>query len=84
MISLFTVVIAVIFFWLWDKNVDVTEVALNYNSVVEKGEVWRIITASFSHVDLLHVGMNLSSLLGLVYLEMIWGSSRFFLLLSDT
>ena len=79
MISLFTVVIALIFFWLWDKNVDATEVAVSYSSVMEKGEVWRVITASFSHLDLLHVGLNLSSLIGLVPLEIIWGSSRFFL-----
>lgn len=84
MISLFTVVIALAFFWLWDKSVSATEVAVSFSSVMEKGEVWRVITASFSHLDLLHVGLNLSSLIGLVPLEIAWGSSRFFLLLLAT
>lgn len=84
MISLFTVVIALVFFWLWDKSVSATEVAVSFSSVMEKGEVWRVITASFSHLDLLHVGLNLSSLIGLVPLEIAWGSSRFFLLLPAT
>ena len=79
MISLLTVGMGLVYFWLWDRSVDVQQVAMSYNSVVDKGEVWRIFTASFSHLNLLHVGMNLSSLIGLVPLEIIWGSSRFLL-----
>lgn len=78
-ISLLAVIIGLIWFWLWNSKVDAVEIASSYDSVVSKGEIWRIFTSSFGHLGLLHVGMNLSTLLSLVSLESQWGHVRFFL-----
>ena len=37
-------------------------------------QVWRIVTASMSHVDLIHLGMNMASLYQVGWLEEMYGS----------
>ena len=75
--SLLTVVLCVIWFVIWNYKVDVTEYASRYNSVVKEGEVRRILSSSFSHESILHIAMNVNSLLSLSFLETRLGSIPF-------
>ena len=57
---------------------EVSSVGINYKSVVERAEVWRVFSSSFSHLSLLHLAMNVNSLLGSSYLEVLLGSVNYF------
>lgn len=51
--------------------------AVRGDLVLERGEVWRLITAAYLHGGLLHLAMNLSALVQLAALcELVWGSAR--------
>lgn len=67
----------VIWFLLWNHKVDVSSVASSFASVVKQGEVWRLISSSFSHLSILHLAMNVSSLFSLSSLELNWGSVQY-------
>ncbi len=54
--------------WGWE------EVGSSYKNVVYEGQVWRIVSSSFSHVDLLHLAMNMASLYQVGWLEEYYGS----------
>jgi len=55
--------------------------SISANLVLNKGEYYRIITAAFVHVGLMHIAMNMSSLLQLGHsLESSFGSLQFFFL----
>lgn len=76
-----TALLIVIFgvaYYLWAYKVDPSSVAYSYDAVVNKGEYWRTITASFAHFELLHLAFNTMSLyqLGLM-LEPVYGSATF-------
>ena len=70
-------VIFVVAYYLWAYKIDVSAVAYSYEAVVLKGEYWRVVTASFSHFDLLHLGFNAMSLYQLGSLEAVYGSAAF-------
>lgn len=71
------IVLVVIWFILWNYKVDVTRVASSYASVVRQGEVWRILSSSLSHLGILHLAVNVSSLLSLSSIEIQWGSIQY-------
>ena len=56
------------------RRVPVDAVALSYDAVVRRGEYWRVVSASFAHFDLLHLGFNMMSLYNLMALEALFGS----------
>ena len=63
-----------IWFYLWNKSVPYEDVGLIYSSkvflkslfnnieMINDNQWWRGITSSFSHLNLLHVAFNMSSL----------------------
>ena len=52
--------------------------AINADWVMEKGEYYRIVTAAFTHVSIMHIGMNMMSMYSLgTSLEMQFGSLQF-------
>src|SRR6266849_541819 len=63
-----------------DPNVLVTAGA-QVNSLVAQGQVWRIFTAMFLHLNLLHIGLNMLSLflIGAV-VEIFYGKWRYLLI----
>ena len=71
------VFIGLIWFYLWNNSVDVSKTASSYVSVIRNGELWRMISSSFSHYSLLHVAMNVSSLFSLASLEIEWGTIQY-------
>jgi rhomboid protease GluP len=51
--------------------------AVRGDLVLERGEVWRLVTAAYLHGGLLHLAMNLSALVQLAALcELVWGPAR--------
>ena len=43
---------------LWAYRVPVSDVSFSYDAVVNNGEYWRGITASFAHFEVMHLGFN--------------------------
>lgn len=76
---LFGIGMGVIWFICWNNRVDVSTVGIHYNAVVKHHELYRIFTASFSHLSLLHFAFNCSSLFSFVGLEVKLGSVSYFL-----
>lgn len=76
---LFGIGMGVIWFMCWNNRVDVSTIGIHYNAVVKHHELYRIFTASFTHLSLLHFAFNCSSLFSFVGLEVKLGSVQYFL-----
>lgn len=50
------VIILFVAYVLWAYKVEVSAVSFSYESVAIRGEYWRMVTASFAHFDLMHLG----------------------------
>lgn len=67
-------------YWLYRHGLGSDQTAISYALVVDQGEGWRMITSAFTHLDLLHLGMNMAGLWSLgSELEPAAGSSAAFL-----
>lgn len=62
---------------LFEGRVPVENVAVSYDAVVHDCEYWRLVTASFSHFEIIHLGFNMMSLYNLKGLEMLVGPIRY-------
>ena len=60
---------SLLWFYCWNKRVPVEAVAFQFDRVSTHGETWRLLTATFSHVDLMHLAFNMASLLSVGALE---------------
>ncbi len=67
-----------IWFALWNRRVEFERVGLSYKKVVVEGERWRIITATFSHLEMFHVLFNVYSLYSCGEIETALGSFYYF------
>jgi membrane associated rhomboid family serine protease len=72
--SLILTIIFIVAYYLWAYNLDVSLISYSYEKVVLQKEYFRIITASLSHVDVLHLLFNTMTLYQLGSLEGIYGS----------
>jgi membrane associated rhomboid family serine protease len=64
-------------YYLWANRVEVSAVAYSYDAIINKGEYWRMVSASFSHFDLLHLGFNCMGFYQLGMLEPVYSSFTF-------
>ena len=77
-ISVILIVINVlIFFWLNKKSIPVENVATSPSSILDRHEIWRCITSSFSHYNILHIIFNVASSWNVRTLETFLGPSNF-------
>lgn len=74
------IVIIYIAYVLWSQSIPVSSVAFSYDAVINNCEYWRIVTASFSHFEVLHLAFNTMSFYQLGELEEVYGSLSFFYL----
>ncbi len=51
-----------VYLLLSSRGVGYAEVGLSYEAAVQRLQLWRILTAQLSHVELLHLLFNISSL----------------------
>ena len=70
-------IIGYYYYRLWADRTDPGEVAFSYESIVIRGEWWRMVTASFAHFDLWHVFFNTMGLYQFGDLEFSYGSVVF-------
>lgn len=58
-------------FWIYisHKRLGYEQLGMSYNSVVLDGEYWRLLVSQISHVELLHLVFNMSSLWSLGFVE---------------
>jgi membrane associated rhomboid family serine protease len=40
-----------------------------FAGIVEHGDIWRLVSATFSHLDFMHILFNMSSLAGVAAME---------------
>jgi membrane associated rhomboid family serine protease len=69
--------IFIIAYILWANRIDTSYISYSYDAVINRGEYWRIVTASLSHVDALHLLFNSMALYQMGSLESIYGSMTF-------
>lgn len=67
--SAVVVVCTSVWYYLQSKGLGYDEVGMSYAKVVGQRQYWRCVTASFSHVSLLHLLFNMSSLWSLGAVE---------------
>ena len=65
-------------FTLWNRRVEFEAVAISYRKVVVEGEHWRALSATFSHLDVLHLVFNVYGLWGCRDIEVALGSFYYF------
>ena len=79
--SLVIAVCTSLWYYLHHSGLGYDEVGMSYSKVVGQRQYWRCITATFSHVSLLHLLFNMSSLWSLGVVEQMggrgdgWGSA---------
>lgn len=64
-------------YMLWEHRVPADAVSFSYEAVVGRQQLWRTISASFAHFDLLHLGMNCMALWQFRGLEQAQGSLHY-------
>lgn len=67
-----------IWLWLLHRNLDYDAVGVSYRTLWRGRQFWRAFTASVSHIDLLHLVFNMSSLWSLRFLETAFGPVFYF------
>lgn len=67
-----------IWFYEWNNRVSYESVGISYAKFARQGEYWRIVSASFSHLDLMHLVFNMGSLYSCGTIEIAKGSMFYF------
>lgn len=62
---------SLIWFLIQKKGIGYADVGLSYEAAVEGGQHWRLITAAFSHVSVVHLVFNMSALWSLGAVEQL-------------
>ncbi|CAM9800990.1 unnamed protein product, partial [Choristocarpus tenellus] len=70
-------------YYLWAYRVSLESVAISYIGFWESKEYWRVLTASFSHFEVMHLAFNSISLWNLGELEPMLGSFGYLYLSFD-
>ena len=50
---------------MWNYRVELDHLAVSYDTAITQRQLYRVVTATFTHLNLLHVGFNVSALYGL-------------------
>lgn len=72
------VVNTAIWFWMWNKRYGYEDVSTSYNKVVVERQYYRVVSATFCHLNLLHLVFNMGSLYTVGVLEASLGSFFYF------
>ena len=67
--SLVSTLLTAVYLYITSHGIGYADVGLNYDQAVQKLELWRVLTAQVSHVELLHLLFNLSTLWSLGVIE---------------
>ena len=67
--SAVTAVLCGVYLFLTTRSIGYPEIGLSFEQAIQKQQVWRIVTAQLSHVEALHLLLNVSSLWSLGGIE---------------
>jgi membrane associated rhomboid family serine protease len=70
-------------FYIWSYRVNPMDIVSGYDLIVNDKQYYRIITASFAHLEILHLAFNMSTLYSLGRLEMAIGTLQYFVYTVD-
>ncbi|KAM3353197.1 hypothetical protein ACQJBY_024395 [Aegilops geniculata] len=70
-------VCSLIWFLIQKRGIGYADVGLSYEAAVEGGQHWRLITAAFSHVSVVHLVFNMSALWSLGAVEQLGQAAGF-------
>lgn len=68
----------VVWFYEWNNRVSYESVGISYDKFTRQRQHWRVITASFSHLDFIHLAFNMGSLYNCGIIEVAQGSLLYF------
>jgi membrane associated rhomboid family serine protease len=60
---------SVLWFVMWNKRMTFENVSVSYNAVVKNRQYYRIVSAAFTHANLMHIVFNMGSLYAVGVLE---------------
>jgi membrane associated rhomboid family serine protease len=66
-----------VWYFLFRNRLDYADVGSSYEMVVKEGQWWRTVTASFSHISLVHLGFNMISTWQLKTAETMLGAGGY-------
>lgn len=65
---------SVLWFRAWNARLPFDAVSTSYEAVILRKEYWRVFTAAFSHLDIMHLVFNMASLWSCGQMEALFGS----------
>mmetsp|Transcript_20319 Transcript_20319/g.47478 ORF Transcript_20319/g.47478 Transcript_20319/m.47478 type:complete len:244 (+) Transcript_20319:3-734(+) len=69
MMGLFLIVCVAVWLAIKKKNIDYGDVGASYQNFAVEKQYWRMWTASFSHISVMHLALNMSSLWAYRFIE---------------
>mmetsp|Transcript_39338 Transcript_39338/g.100868 ORF Transcript_39338/g.100868 Transcript_39338/m.100868 type:complete len:220 (+) Transcript_39338:155-814(+) len=79
--SLFASVCVGVWLHMYNSRIDLSRVSISYDVVFNRKEYWRIVSASISHVNIIHLAMNMLTFWNYRFLEARLTSLPYFLLI---
>ena len=70
-------ILCAVYFYIKSRQLGYNDVGLSYDRAIHQGELWRILTGQLSHIDLIHLLFNVSSLWSLGSLEVQRGHADY-------
>lgn len=75
--SITVLLCSVVWFYMWNNRVENSVTNSSYEKVVNKREWWRLITAAYTHLGILHLVFNMMATWNLSSLERAFGTLEF-------
>ena len=72
------IICSLIWLYIYYYRVDAKKFAFNFHQIVENKELWRIVSGTMSHIQIMHLCFNLVSLWNTRFIEMRFGSITYF------
>lgn len=65
---------SLLWFWMWNRRVDFSNVAVSYEKSIQDKQYYRILTATVTHLNIMHILFNMTSLISLAQQETMHGT----------
>lgn len=72
--SLLVAFCSLLWLWMWNNRVPLDSVSISYRLVVNGRQWWRLVSAHFTHLDVMHILFNMGYLISVGKAEAFFGS----------